>query len=152
MMKICCPLIVLFLLVTSGCGDGGAAVLKRRSDLERLAGSYREYHKLHQRAPADASQLLDFMRAADDQAKETISAAAALQEGDILMIWNGDLDTDPEPGRFVLGFEAGVPAHGGYVVMGDGTVKVIKRGQFQSAVMLPTGVDSVIDRFGPQEF
>jgi hypothetical protein len=81
---------------------------------------------------------LDFMSASDDQREEAISAADALREGDILMIWNGDLDDNLEPGKFVLGFEAGVPAHGGYVVMADGSVQVIKRGQFQSALMLPT--------------
>ncbi len=139
MIKTYCPLMVLFLLVASGCGDGGAAVLKRRSDLERLASGYRDYHKLHQQSPADAAQLFEFMSEADDQGKEAVSAATALQEGDILMIWNGDLDACPEPGKVVLGFEAGVPAHGGYVVMADGTVQVIKRGEFQSASMLPAG-------------
>ena len=138
MIKNGCPLLVLLLLLPSGCGDGGAAVLKRRSDLEHLFVGYRDYHKLHQRAPADASQLLDFMSAADDQGEEAISAAAALREGDILMIWNGDLDSNPALGKFVLAFEAGVPAHGGYVVMADGSVQVIKRGQFPSAQMLPT--------------
>ena len=58
------------------------------------------------------------------------------------MIWNGDLNANPDPGQCVLGFEAGVPAHGGYVVMADGTVQVIKRGEFQSATMLRTTLPS----------
>ncbi len=143
MIKPCCPMLVLCAMLVSGCGDGGAAVLKRRTDLQRLGESYRAFQQQNQRSPAGSIELLEFLSQADDPNEELASAAKALEEGDILMIWNGDLG-NPELtqdvdglANLVLGFEAGVPARGGYVVMANATVKVMKRNEFQSATMIP---------------
>ena len=53
------------------------------------------------------------------------------------MIWNGDLSFDDHLGSYVLAFEAGALARGGYVVMADGAVKSMTLKDFQAAVMLP---------------
>ena len=53
------------------------------------------------------------------------------------MIWNGVLSDSGDDARYVLGFEAGAPATGGYVVMGDGTVRLMTGKDFSEAMMLP---------------
>jgi hypothetical protein len=160
MMKTSFLLAVLSLLLIGGCGDGGAQVLKRRSNLERLGAAYLEYHQLNQRSPANAQELDPFLSLADgprdarakasgeaDDDHDEGDAALALREGDIQMIWSADL-VKPGPAMdaksladLVLGFEAGVPAHGGYVVMADGSVRLLKRNEFQAASMISSVED-----------
>ena len=155
MMKTSYLFFLFSLLFVGGCGDGGAQVLKRGSNLERLGTAYLEYHQLHQRSPANAQELDQFLSVTDghgdkgdngkaDEGEDEGDAALALREGDILMIWNADLG-DPDSANSseslsnsVLGFEAGAPARGGYVVMADGSVRLMKRIEFEAASMIPS--------------
>lgn len=131
-------MLVLSLLAVSGCGDGGAAVLKRRSNLDQLAAAYTGFVETHGKTPANATELSEFMRSGLPDIPPIQDAIVSLEEGDVVMIWNGDLGDTGSTSAYVLGFEAGVPATGGYVVMGDGVVRLMTAKDYSEATMLPT--------------
>ena len=60
-----------------------------------------------------------------------------MEEGDIVVNWRGRLGEPQELAAFVLGFEARAPASGGYVVMGDGQVRLMTGKDFSQSTMLP---------------
>jgi hypothetical protein len=123
--------------VTSGCGDGGAAVLKRRSNLSMLGAAYHGFHQANGKSPVNAGELTQFMsdKSSDPQ---TTDAVVSLEEGEIVIHWDGVLGGARDNGRYVLGFEARAPASGGYVVMGDGEVRLMTGKEFSQAAMLPS--------------
>lgn len=126
---------MLILAIVVGCGDGGAAVAKRRNNLKSLGLAYHEFHAVHQRAPASAEELAEHMQSSSTADSEAVKA---LEEGDIVMNFDGILSNAGENGLYVLGFEAGVPATGGYVVMADGMVQLMTGKEFSEATMIPT--------------
>ena len=73
---------------------------------------------------------------------KTHDAIISLEDGDIVMIWNGVLGEASENAEYVLGFEAGVPATGGYVVMGDGVVRLMTSKEYSEATLLPTASET----------
>lgn len=121
-----------------GCGDGGAAdaIRKRRSNLQQLGVSYQAFLQENKRSAASAAELLSYMEPQKDAVPRMRDAIISLEEGDITMIWNGQLEDPGASAGFVLGFEAGVPSTGGYVVMGDGTVRLMTAKQFAEASLL----------------
>jgi hypothetical protein len=131
-------LLLSTLCLTIGCGDGGASdlVLKRRSNLEVLGAAYLGYHQAHGKSTAGASELADFMKPSASDPK-TADAITALTEGDVVIIFAGQLGAADENAKHVLGFEAGVPATGGYVVMGDGKVRLMTIKDFSEASLIP---------------
>lgn len=118
-----------------GCGDGGAAdaIRKRRSNLQQLGTFYLSYRQEHQRAAASASELLDYMRQTATNNPPVLDAITSLEEGDIVLVWNGQLDDPAKHAESVLGFEAGVPSTGGYVVMADATVQLMTAKEFSES-------------------
>ena len=54
-----------------------------------------------------------------------------------VMIWDGQLSDAQSNSKYVLGFEARVPASGGYVVMGDGEVRLMTGKEFSEGATLP---------------
>ncbi len=122
----------------SGCGDDGAAdaIRKRRSNLQQLGIAYLSYHEGNQRSPANANELLGFMKPQAEDDPQMRDAITSLEEGDITMVWNGQLGIAAATANDVLGFEAGVPSTGGYVVMGDGTVRLMTAKQFSEGSLL----------------
>jgi hypothetical protein len=123
-----------------GCGDGGAAdaIQKRRSNLQQLGIAYQRYHEGNQRSPADAIELLGFMKSQVENDPQLRDAIISLEEGDIVMAWDGQINSATKNADFVLGFEAGVPSTGGYVVMGDGAVQLMTAKDYSKASLLPS--------------
>ncbi len=123
-----------------GCGDSGAAdaIRKRRSNLHQLGIAYQSFHEGNQRSPANAIELLGFMQPQAEDGPQLRNAITSLEEGDVVMAWNGQIDPAKNNADFVLGFEAGVPSTGGYVVMGDGTVRLMTAKDFSKASLLPS--------------
>ena len=132
--------ILFCVCVTTGCGDGGAAVLKRRANLSTLGLAYHSFHQAKGKSAANAGELVQFM-SAESPDPQTTDAIASLEEGDIVMNWGGVLGDASENGKYVLGFEARAPASGGYVVMGDGFVQLMTGKEFTAATMLPSASD-----------
>ncbi|MEM8669945.1 MAG: hypothetical protein AAGG48_20630 [Planctomycetota bacterium] len=128
---------ILLATLLVGCGDGGEAVVKRRNVLGSLAKAYMDFGVVNQRSPSSTSELIEHMRAQPSASEEELEAASGLEEGDIVMNWDGDLSKTAENGLYVLGFEAGVPGSGGYVVMADGMVQLMTRQDFSEARMVP---------------
>jgi hypothetical protein len=123
-------ILVAAVLLTAGCsGEAEQKVALRRSNLAELGLGYQQYDAEHGRAPASAAQLAQFMSAASDEA--AIQAAVkSLEEGDVVMFWNGVLAENGGNGQRTLGFEASVPGSGGYVVTADGSIRLITARQF----------------------
>ena len=134
--------VAFLLLATAGCGDGGAAVLKRRSNLMELGLAYHAFYASQQRGPADAAELVASMSSQASSDSAVADAITSLEEGDIVMIWAGVLGDSTENARYVLAFEARAPASGGYVVMGDGEVRLMTGKDFSQAAMLPQSTDA----------
>lgn len=119
-----------------GCGgDGGQAILKRRQVLAQLGTAYLDFYAAHQAAPASADELAAFL-ASDDSGKAA-DAIKGLEEGDVVMVYRGVLDDTSQDAPYVIGFEAGVPATGGYAVMSDGSVTLMTQKDFVEATMVP---------------
>ena len=133
-------LVSLVLLCTTCCLAGCSeeqqnAVRQRRDNLDKIWQAYAEMHKTDA-SPKNVDELAAWMAESADAGTRG-SARDSLVEGDVVVIWNGDLSFDDHLGSYVLAFEAGALARGGYVVMADGAVKSMTLKDFQAAVMLP---------------
>jgi len=129
---------VLFAIcLTNGCSqEQQNAVLLRRENLAHLGTSYLEWSKVKQSSPGNAEEFTQWMLETDN-ANILGSARNSLIEGDVIMIWNGDLTDEPANAGYVVAFEAPTPAKGGYVVMGDASVKLMTAKEFAASTMLP---------------
>ena len=137
MFAIACCLLTGTLSM-SGCSDARPAeVQKRRDNLTRLAELYLAYAESHQSAPKNASDFLAFINT-QSPSQSLTAAKTVLEEGDIVMIWEGDLSAKSNNQDAVLAFEARVPASGGYVVTSNGTVLLMTGKDFSEATMLPS--------------
>ncbi len=143
-LKIACIAAVgIVVCCVGGCDDGGAAdaIRKRRSNLQQLGIAYQGYYQDNKRSAANAAELLGFMELQGEADPQVRDAITSLEEGDIVMAWGGRLEDPATSAKFVLGFEAGVPSTGGYVVMGDGTVRLMTAKDFSEASLLPAQAD-----------
>ena len=133
-------LVSLVLLCAVGCLSGCSeeqqnAVRQRRDNLDKIGQAYVEMYKTGA-SPKNSGELATWMAESADAGTRG-AARDSLVEGDVVVNWNGDLSATETLGSFVLAFEAGTLARGGYVVMADGKVKNMKLKEFQEAAMLP---------------
>lgn len=112
------------------------AVRQRRENLELIGKSYLQWYEVKQASPANADEFTQWMLESDD-ANTRGSARDSIVEGDVIMIWSGELADASANDGYVLAFEAPVPAKGGYVVMGDASVTSMTAKEFAAATMLP---------------
>lgn len=108
---------------------------QRRDNLDKIGQAYAEMYKTGA-SPKNSGELATWMAESADAGTRG-AARDSLVEGDVVVNWNGDLSAIETLGSFVLAFEAGTLARGGYVVMADGKVKNMKLKEFQEAAMLP---------------
>ncbi|MGI9469153.1 MAG: hypothetical protein ACR2OA_18685 [Rubripirellula sp.] len=133
--------LVSFLLLCAVCCLSGCseeqqnAVRQRRDNLGKIGKAYAEMYKAGA-SPKNVSELATWMAESADAGTRG-AAQKSLVEGDVVVNWNGDLSVTETLGGFVLAFEAGALARGGYVVMADGKVKTMTLKEFQGATMLP---------------
>ncbi len=136
-------LLLAALTIVTGCNhDNELAVLKRRSVLSQLGIGYQAYQAQYGKSPSDAKQLGEFLLAEGAGDPHIESAVESLNNGDIVMIWNGltsdgknlsgkNLDND------LLGFESSVPRGGGYIVTGGASVQLVTVKQFSEMPTIP---------------
>lgn len=127
-------------LLVAGCNDARPVeVQKRRDNLEMLAKAYLDFNAEAGTAPVKVTDFLSFLK--DQPASTALNGAQlAIEEGDIVVNWGGDLSNDADNANRVLAFEARVPASGGYVVMANGQVRLMSGKEFSTASMLePSG-------------
>ena len=123
-------ILVAAALLIAGCsGEAEQKVALRRSNLAELGLGYQQYYAEHGRAPASAAEFSQFMSAASDESAIQ-NAVISLEEGEVVMFWNGVLAENGDDGQRTLGFEASVPGSGGYVVTADGTIQLVTAKQF----------------------
>ncbi|MCG8651675.1 MAG: hypothetical protein MI861_17675, partial [Pirellulales bacterium] len=103
--------------------------------------SYQQFFKEQGRSPANAAELTEFMRNADATDPDIQAALASLEEGDVVMHWNGLLSADTQNDQYTLGFEASVPGSGGYLVSPDATVKLVTVAEFNEIPAIPSASD-----------
>ncbi len=121
-----------------GCtNEAEREVARRKSNLHKLGMGYHAYYAKFNVAPADIEELSEFMLedAPDDEA--TKEAVRSLRELDIVIFWNGILDSDQDNDQFSLGFEASVPGSGGYMVTGGGFVQLVTAKAFADMPSIP---------------
>ncbi len=129
---------VIATLLIAGCsGEAEQKVALRRSNLTQLGMGYRQYYSEQGRAPSDAAELAQFMSAAADESAVQ-EAVKSLEEGDVVMFWDGVLEQDSDKGEWTLGFEASVPGSGGYIVTADGSIRLVTARQFAETPTVAT--------------
>ncbi|MGB0761904.1 MAG: hypothetical protein ACPGPS_20305 [Rubripirellula sp.] len=131
-----CYSLLVAICCVSGCSEEQQnAVRQRRDNLAKVGKAYIEMNS-QGASPVNADELAKWMLESTDAGTRG-EARVSLVEGDVIVNWNGDLNQKYPLGGFVLAFEAGVPARGGYVVMADGIVQSMSLKEFQEAAMLP---------------
>ncbi|GAA4452750.1 hypothetical protein [Novipirellula rosea] len=130
-----CMITTLIGFAIGGCSDDSAAkeILLKRGCLSELASQYRRFQTENGKSPKDVTEFATFIEAsipADQDPTTTQSSGEIdilgeslrrLTEGDMMMLYNAVLFTDPavDP-TAILGFEAAVAGSGGYVVSVNG--------------------------------
>jgi len=121
-----------------GCRDARPVeVQKRRDSLTQLAETYLAFNEESDGAPTNVTEFLAFMDSLP-ASDSVASARESLEEGEVVVIWGGDLSDVTANPTSVLAFEARAPASGGYVVMADGQVQMMTGKDFSEATMLTT--------------
>lgn len=129
-------------LCLSGCVFAGCsqeqenAVRQRRESLELIAKSYLDWFEVKQVSPSNADEFTQWMLESNDPNTRGV-ARDSIVEGDVIMIWNGELRDPTANGDYILAFEAQVPAKGGYLVMADASVRTMTAKEFAAATILP---------------
>jgi predicted amidohydrolase YtcJ len=122
--------VVIALLL--GCGGvRNAAARAQRSNRLKAAGlAYINYCDDNRgKGPTGAQDLQKYLTEFPD-------VSQALQNGDIVIYWNVRFPDDMQQqgtSNTVLGYEKDVPAKGGMVIMGDGSVREMTAQEFQTA-------------------
>ncbi|EMI21913.1 hypothetical protein RMSM_01156 [Rhodopirellula maiorica SM1] len=133
---VLCLVTTLVGFAIGGCSDDSAAkeILLKRGCLSELASQYRDFQTEHGKSPEDVTEFAAFIKAsmtpeqdpattpsADGPTDITTEAYRRLTEGDMMMLYDAVLFTDPavDP-TAILGFEAAVAGSGGYVVAVNG--------------------------------
>ncbi|MGI9473397.1 MAG: hypothetical protein ACR2NZ_17775 [Rubripirellula sp.] len=130
-------LLISSVVATTGCSDARPAeVQKRRDNLAELANTYVAFSESKGSSPTNVTDFLAFIDS-QPSSDALVAAKSVLEEGDVVMIWGGDLSDEQANSSYVLAFEARAPASGGYVVMADGSVQLMTGKDFSEATMLP---------------
>jgi hypothetical protein len=122
--------VVIALLLGCGGVRNAAARVQRSNRLKSVALAYINYCDDNRgKAPTGAPDLQKYV-------SEFPDVSQALQNGDIVVYWNARVPADMlEQGssNTVLAYEKDVPAKGGMVAMGDGSVREMTAAEFQTA-------------------
>jgi hypothetical protein len=122
--------VVIALLLGCGGVRNAAARVQRSNRLKAVALAYINYCDDNRgKAPAGAADLQRYV-------SEFPDVSQALQNGDIVVFWNVRFPDDMQQqgtSNTVLAYEKDVPAKGGMVAMGDGSVREMTAQEFQTA-------------------
>jgi len=125
--------------VLLGCGGIQKAIQeeekkqKRRTQLEDIGAAYAGYR--------DANDDQSPSKVADVEKDLEATALAAINSGEIVVIWDADFDAMKKgkgPEAFILAYDSTAPAGGGPVLMADEEVKDMTAGEFKAAPQAPT--------------
>ena len=131
-----CLITTLIGFAIGGCSDDSAAkeIILKRDCLSELASQYQRFQTEHGKSPKDVIEFATFIQAgippqetpaseqsASHERKVVDEAVKRLSSGDMMMLYDAVLFTDPavDPAA-ILGFEATVASSGGYVVNVEG--------------------------------
>jgi hypothetical protein len=124
------PLLATALIVSAtGCGFQKAAErVKKKNLLMQAALAYHQCHDTLTRGPKDLDEFKKYGGAPPD-------VNQALGQGDIVVFWDVHIVKDMPKGAAmtVLGYDKDVPAKGGWVLMGDASVKEMTAQEFAAA-------------------
>lgn len=110
------------LLACHGCGRGSQAAA---NDLKEVGIMYHQYlDKSGGAGPTKAEDLQPF-------AADYPQGYQGLKDGKYVFIWNAKRPL--EASKTVLGYEKDVPTKGGFVLMGDSSVKPMTADEFKAA-------------------
>jgi hypothetical protein len=106
---------------------------KRRDQLNNIGSAYVNYH--------DENDNQSPSKVADIEKDLEATALAAINSGEIVVVWDADFDAMKKgkgPQAFVLAYDSNVGANGGPVLMADEDVKDMTSGEFSAAPKAPT--------------
>jgi hypothetical protein len=118
---------LLLALAVPGCGIRQAAQRQQRSNQLKIIGpAYHDFLDANAgKAPTQASDLQQYVGDA--------AAYQALTDGSFVLLYGVKLaDMTAGSGNTILGYDAGTPQGGGFVLMGDGSVRTVTAQEFQS--------------------
>jgi hypothetical protein len=123
-------LAVAALCLACGNVQQAAARSKRMDQIKQIGLLYHECLDANGKAPAGVQDLAKMAQGDPD----ATAAVALVQSGQVVFIYNVKV-TEMTQGASdtVLGYEAGVPAGGGFVLLGDGSVRQMTAAEFQAA-------------------
>ncbi len=123
-------LLVGLVVCASGCPvqkvRQAAARAQRANDLKMIALAYHSYIDDHKGAPPEkADDLQPYLGG-------VAGPIAALSDGSLVVIYGVRIEDMKDKGtsNYVLGYESQVPASGGMVIMGDGSVQTVTAAAF----------------------
>jgi hypothetical protein len=117
------------IVCASGCGIQKAAERAKKKNILMQAGlAYHQCHDTLTRGPKDLEEFKKYGGAPPE-------VNQALEHGDFAVFWGVHIIKDMPKGTgvTVLGYDKDVPAQGGWVLMGDGTVKEMTAKEFEAA-------------------
>ncbi len=130
-------IVLATLLLASGCSTPESHSDATANDLLSIVSYYDLYNAEQEMPPKSAEMLADFadpfnMTPGDDSGE--IKRRALLAKDDYVVYWGYDLSSDREQNSsVVLAYHKDVPTQGGYVVFGDGSVRILSKSKFASA-------------------
>jgi hypothetical protein len=116
-------------LLLSGCGiQQAAARQKQRNLLTQIGLAYHNCNDALGHGPVDLAEL-------KKSGELPADAAQALQNGDVVLIWEVRIPSGMPQGApvTVLGYEKDVPTKGGLVLMGDASVVQQTAAEYEAA-------------------
>lgn len=112
----------IILVSVGGCGRSSAAV---SNDLKEIGIMYHQYlEKTAGNPPAKVEDLQPF-------AADFAQGYQGLKDGKYVLIWNAKRPANA--GGTVIGYEKDAPNKGGWVLMGDSSVKQMTSDEFKAA-------------------
>jgi hypothetical protein len=122
-------LVTVLILGAPGCGFQKAAERVKKKNLLMQAGlAYHQCHDTLSRGPVNLEEFKKYGGAPPE-------VNQALENRELVVHWGVHIikDMPKGTGATVLGYDKDVPTKGGWVLMGDGTVKEMAAKEFEAA-------------------
>jgi hypothetical protein len=120
----------------NGKGGDGSSDAARSGDVKTVGMALLDYSDSNKKGPARVEDLVEYLM--NDE-----KLIAQVRSGDIVAVWNVSvIDLNTKPGgspSYVIAYEKDVPTKGGFVVMGDTSVKKVSPDEFKTLKLAKPG-------------
>jgi hypothetical protein len=139
-LSVVCGVAVLSCILACGGVRQAAAKAKRANDMAQVGMAYHSFWASNPKGPADANEFATFVQKMDPS---MAGLAGQIRSNQIVLYYGVKMPGDFPKGanNTVLGYESKVPSSGGWVIMGDGSVKEMTAAEFGNAPKPSKGGD-----------